>query len=127
MSYVSVSRDPEGNTGIYNLLIKDVKYLKYDKKINRVILHTESEKFYVVGTIEFWTNAFNGSGFTFRIVDRSNSINVDHIQKIDTVFKVVYLDRSKKDLFKCTMSVKQYNALVGEFPYLTRSAFTLLT
>lgn len=114
MKELSVTRDPDGNSGVVPVLIRDILYLKYSKKINRVIIHTAARDFYVIGTKEYWTKVLNDSGYVFRDVDRSNSVNVDKIKRIDTTFLVSYFE----DGTSCTMSVKKFNELISEFPLL---------
>lgn len=119
VKYMVVSEDKEAELGLLHIPIYIVDYLEYVRKINRVIVHTQVERFYIPGTIKYWTNGLNGIGYVFRIVDRRNSVNVNNITKIDTDFRYAYFDdpvleRSKR----CTLSEEGFKKLLEEFPDL---------
>lgn len=114
--YLSVTRDIDGESGIVSLRGQDILFLEWSGKDDRVIVHTMDEKFYVTGTLKYWSNALNNSGFTFRDVDRNNLVNVDRIVRIDSVFKIAYFESEVRSNSKhCTMSIKKYRKFEQEF------------
>lgn len=114
MKELSVTRDHHGNSGVVPVLIRDILYLEFSKKLNRVIVHTAGASYYIIGTKDYWTNVINSSGYVFRDVDRSYSVNVEKIKWIDKTFLVAHFG----DGTSCTMSVKKFNQLIEEFPLL---------
>lgn len=117
MKQISVTRDPEGNSGLMLLSIADIRYLEYVRVYNKVAFHTEDATYYCAGTMEYWTHVFNSSGFVFRDVDRNNAVNVEKIRRIDTKLLVAYFERFKTvSEQRCTMSKAKYKVFINEFP-----------
>ncbi|MDK8182144.1 LytTR family DNA-binding domain-containing protein [Paenibacillus sp. UMB4589-SE434] len=116
MKQLTVTCDLEGDMGISNIPLEDIVYLEFSKVStkDKVIAHTEESKFYMPGTLKYWTHVFNASGLRYRTVDRSFAINVDKVISIDNVFLTAYFE-----VKRCTMSRRMYEDLVSEFPHLT--------
>ncbi|WP_379136466.1 LytTR family transcriptional regulator DNA-binding domain-containing protein [Paenibacillus sp. sgz500958] len=105
MNTISVSKDSEANEGLMQLAIDDILYIEYSRKPDRIIFHTMQEMYYSLGTLTYWQNALCNSGFNFRLVDRTNVINLDKIVQMDGVFHVAYFEEQITSQSKrCTMT-----------------------
>ncbi|GAB6988002.1 LytTR family transcriptional regulator DNA-binding domain-containing protein [Paenibacillus pini] len=113
---LSVTKDIDGESGIVKLRVNDILFLEAMKKKQCVAFHTLESIFYLPGSLKYWSTTLNNSGYTFRIVDRSNSVNVDKIVRIDNVFKKAYFEYDiRKGSKCCTMSEQRCSDLVDEF------------
>lgn len=117
MIRLTVTLDPFGDTGLKMVPVGRVYFLNYDKLTNRIIVHTAKKEHYMPGTLKFWVNSLNSSGFVFMIVDRNNAVNVQNITFIDKKNHYAYFDgapRSKSK--KCTMSQQLCRQLIKMYP-----------
>jgi len=113
---LSVSLDIDGKKGLQLISINDMIYFEYDGIINRIMIHTLKEKFYTMGTLKYFVELLNNSGYNFKVVDRNNVVNLDNI---------VYLDESTKKAFfefpvvsgskGCTFSRKLFDEVYRGF------------
>lgn len=105
MDYITVSREVDATTGIENLPIRNIAFLGYARQIDRVIVHTIDEIFYMRGTLKYWQNALDSSGYNFATVDRTNVVNLDKIVIMDEVYRVAYFtDCITKTSKRCTFT-----------------------
>lgn len=103
--------------GFLNLPVYLVDCLEFDKTIKMVIAHTRRNQFYTHGTIAYFTEGFNASGFIFRIVDRGVSINVHNLTHIDKKFRLAYFEKPTTENSKsCTISGPLLKSFLKEFP-----------
>jgi len=93
MASLSVTSDIDGEGGIINIDIGEILMLSYDKKISRILVHTQTTIYYTMGSLTYWNEALNSSGHNFSLVDRSNSLNLDKVVLLDKTFKVAYFER----------------------------------
>ena len=105
MATLTVSRDVEGNTGVLALPVNEIAYIEYANKIDRIVVHSVKEEFYTQGTLRYWLNAFNNSGYQFMAVDRTNVVNLDRIVLLDNLYQLAFFEedvtpRSKR----CTLT-----------------------
>ena len=105
MGSITVTEDTEGSSGIISLPICDIVYIEYDSKIDRVIIHTIDSMYYTVGTLKYWHNALNSSGYNFAAVDRTNVVNLDKLVRLDKVYHVGYFEEVVTETSKrCTFT-----------------------
>ncbi|CAH1054047.1 LytTR family DNA-binding domain-containing protein [Paenibacillus pseudetheri] len=105
MVCITVSRDADATTGIISLPIQDIAFLEYARKIDRVIVHTIDEMYYMTGTLKYWQSALDNSGFNFVMVDRTNVVNMDKIVLLDEVHHVAYFEKDVTNTSKrCTFT-----------------------
>ncbi|WP_424993720.1 LytTR family transcriptional regulator DNA-binding domain-containing protein [Paenibacillus polymyxa] len=106
---LTVSKDVDGKCGKVDLPIQDILYMSYDRWKERVIIHTFHGVFYQVGTLKFWETLLNNSGCNFLNVDRSNSINMEKVVLMNSVFRVAYFSHDiSKDSPKCQIAIRRY-------------------
>lgn len=92
MDILSVAKDIEGVSGLYQLPVTEIAYMEYQKTINRVVVHTPGKKYYTMGTLLFWQKALAANGHRFMWVDRTNVVNIDCIKVMDTIRHIAYFD-----------------------------------
>lgn len=108
MSYFTVTKDPDGDTGLCSIKIQDILMMEYSRRHNRIVVTTSEGVFYTGGTLVYWTNAIIKSGLNFIQSDRGSSINLDKVIMVDLTLRVVYFDcfHNGKQV-RCTMSEKR--------------------
>ncbi|WP_410514996.1 LytTR family DNA-binding domain-containing protein [Paenibacillus sp. BR2-3] len=92
MATITVTRDPAGISGIFSINVDEILMLEYSRREDRIVVHTEDNSFFTVGTLKYWTDALNGSGHKFAMVDRGNSLNLEKVVRIDETFNVAYFE-----------------------------------
>ncbi|GGD64388.1 LytTR family transcriptional regulator DNA-binding domain-containing protein [Paenibacillus nasutitermitis] len=107
---LSVSLDIDGKKGLQLININDMIYFEYDGIINRIMIHTLKEKFYTMGTLKYFVELLNNSGFNFKVVDRNNVVNIDNIVYLDGSTKKAYFEYPVVSGSKgCTFSGKLFD------------------
>lgn len=113
MSSISVTRDTEGNTGVFSLDIAKITYMEFERTIYRIIVHTYDQTFYTVGTLKYWLNTLASSGYDFVLADRNTLIQVSNIIQVDKTFHIAYFGEDHKGVEqKCFLSEKGYKAII---------------
>jgi len=106
---LSVTLDIDGKQGLQLVEINEITYFEYDGLINRIIVHTLDKQYYTMGTLKFFVELLNGSGFNFRLVDRNNAANIDNIVCMDSRTKMAYFEWPTTRTSKgCTFSRKHF-------------------
>lgn len=112
MGVITVTRDIDANTGIISLPIRDIAYMEYARKIDRVIVHTTDAMYYMTGTLKYWQSALGSSGYNFVAVDRTNVVNMDKIVLLDDVHHVAYFEEVITEASKkCTFTVINFEKI----------------
>lgn len=113
MSSISVTRDTEGNTGVFSLDIAEITYMEFERTIYRIIVHTNDQTFYTVGTLKYWVNTLVSSGYNFVLADRNTLIHVSNIIQMDKTFHIAYFGEDHKGVEqKCFLSEKGYKEVL---------------
>lgn len=113
MDILSVAKDIEGSSGLYQLPVLEIAYMEYQKTINRVVVHTPEKKYYSMGTLVFWQSGLAANGHRFMWVDRTNVVNIDCIKLMDTVRHIAYFDAVPcKTSKKCTFTSGRFNEVL---------------
>lgn len=113
MSSISVTRDTEGNTGVFSLDIAKITYMEFERTIYRIIVHTYDQTFYTVGTLKYWLNTLANSGYNFVLADRNTLIQVTNIIQMDKTFHIAYFGEDHKGVEqKCFLSEKGYKEVL---------------
>lgn len=113
MSSISVTRDTEGNTGVFSLDIAKITYMEFERTIYRIIVHTYDQTFYTVGTLKYWLNTLASSGYNFVLADRNTLIQVTNIIQMDKTFHIAYFGEDHKGVEqKCYLSEKGYKEVL---------------
>ncbi|AIQ29404.1 hypothetical protein P40081_15555 [Paenibacillus sp. FSL P4-0081] len=122
MTYFTVTKDPEGDTGLHTITVDDILMFEYSRRYNKILMTTAEGVFYTGGTLAYWTNAFINTGKNFIQSDRGTSINLDKVISVDTILRVVYFDyyHNGKQL-RCTMSEKRSPSVIRELRLLEAS------
>jgi hypothetical protein len=109
---ISVTRDQEGNSGLVLLDVMYVVYLEYDRYENGLMVHTLDDMFYTMGTLKYWTNALQNSGYQFAMVDRNVAVHLTKIKRLDSKYKIAYFETQiTKDSKGCTVAWSHFNML----------------
>ncbi|PZD95885.1 hypothetical protein DNH61_10595 [Paenibacillus sambharensis] len=111
--HLTVARHKDGESGLLTVLIDDITFLEYERMANRIVVHTLTDTFYMMGTLKFWVTALQNSGYEFVMVDRNNAANLNRIVRLDKQYKIAYFESSlTKDSKGCTVAWSSYNQLV---------------
>jgi len=108
MNCLSVTKDENGYSGLVQLNIADIAFL--ESRTGKILIHTiHNDTFYTVGSLKYWTQVLNSTGFSFFIADRNNSVHMDNIVEMNGFLKVAYFERNRGNTSKhCTMSKSGY-------------------
>ncbi|ODA08492.1 LytTR family transcriptional regulator DNA-binding domain-containing protein [Paenibacillus polymyxa] len=111
---VSVTSDPEGLSGYIDLHVNSIWFISYKRGIDRLVVHTETSKYYMTGPLKYCMNALNKSGFNFVYADRSNIFNADNVVVINTLFKEVYFEKEvTKKSKRCEIAHNRYDEAIS--------------
>ncbi|MCY9539861.1 LytTR family transcriptional regulator DNA-binding domain-containing protein [Paenibacillus alvei] len=110
-----VTIDPVGDKGITSVSVKNGLFLEYDKSVNKVVVHTKYNHYYMLPPTKYWVNGLNNGGFFYRFVERSNAVNIQNISSIDKKQRIIEFKGTTKT---CTISRRLLKKILDEFPYL---------
>ena len=112
---LSVTKERDGKSGGTNVPVRGITHLEADSYM--VIVHTTKDQYYLAGTMVYWVNTLNSSGYNFRNADRSSVINVDKIDSIDMKFKLAYFESDiNRHSKRCTLAKDRLDSIIDEFP-----------
>lgn len=94
MALITVTRDPEGKSGIFNIDPGLILMLNFAMSSDKVTVHTAEDVYFMSGTLKYWSNVLNCSGYRFEIADRSNVMNLDKVKVLDKTLKIAYFDQT---------------------------------
>ncbi|EJW15619.1 hypothetical protein M5X00_28105 [Paenibacillus alvei] len=80
---LSVALDPYGYQGLAKVRIDKIFYLVYDGIIKRVVIRADDRDFYLPGSLSFWVNVINHSGYSFEFISRGKAVNIKNATCID--------------------------------------------
>jgi DNA-binding LytR/AlgR family response regulator len=98
MQTISVTEEINGG-GLTSISINQILFIEYLRSAKRIIVHTESNTYYTVGTLVYWLDLFKLNGYNFIRADRIGVINVDAIQSVDKFFYRAYFSNDRKGKF----------------------------
>jgi|GEM_PF-1944080 len=111
--HLSVALDVDGGLGLKLIQIEDIIFFECDAIINRIVVHTRDASYYTMGTLRFYVELLNNSGFNFKLVDRNNAVNLHNIAYLDKSMKMAYFDWPLTPNSKsCTLSAKHFEAVL---------------
>ncbi|MFC5653515.1 LytTR family DNA-binding domain-containing protein [Paenibacillus solisilvae] len=115
MRKLSVSRDIDGKHGFILVDISEIIYIEYDGIVNRVYVHTINDVFYTMGTLKYFVEGLNASGFDFKLVDRNSAVHMDKIVRLDQKLKMAFFELEITKKSKCCTIANR------NFPEVVRS------
>lgn len=119
MTKLSVAVDINGKAGMISLNIGDIVKLEFVRPMDRVLVHTLHDVYYLMGTVKFWKTSLNSTGYNFMMVDRINAVNLDKIVLVNEIFKVAYFEESPtKQAKKCTIARGRYEEVLSRLTVL---------
>lgn len=111
MRNLTVTKDPDGLSGIFSISLSEVDYLLCESEKKRVLVFVGDTTYYMMGTIKYWENAIENSGdYRFVKVDRNTLVNIVNIQVLDSKYKKAYFGSDKK--FSCEFAHHKFNDYV---------------
>ncbi|MGG4216471.1 LytTR family transcriptional regulator DNA-binding domain-containing protein [Paenibacillus sp. FSL L8-0638] len=117
---ITVTKEVNGD--IVSIPIRDILFGIYDGLVDRIIVHTRTEFYYLHSTLVFWTTTLRNSGYNFFKADRYHMINVDNITILDERKRCVYFDEepSKKSK-RCLLAYHKFTEVRQELLFLNPS------
>ncbi|MDF2651798.1 MAG: hypothetical protein K0Q73_7603 [Paenibacillus sp.] len=94
MDSLVVSKDINAESGLISLPIKEVAFMEFERRIDRVIVHTVDSSFFLTGTLKYWQNGLDSNGYNFVAVDRTNVVNLDRIVVLDEMYHIAYFEEN---------------------------------
>lgn len=95
MHSISVTKEIKGG-GLTSILISQILFIEYFGSAKRIIVHTETNIYYTIGSLVYWLDLFELNGYNFARADRIGVINVDAIQSIDKMFCRAYFSTGRQ-------------------------------
>lgn len=89
---LTVTEDAAGEKGMIGLPVREVLYLVYDRKLDRVIVHTAAAYYFMPGTIKYWEACLTSSGYRFLSVDRGTLLHLNSVTSVSDLYKAAYFD-----------------------------------
>ncbi|WII39509.1 hypothetical protein [Paenibacillus thiaminolyticus] len=116
MTRLTVSLDPNADTGLLTTSAERVWFLLYDSISDRIIVHTAKREYFMIGTLKYWVGALNASGHIYEIVDRNVVVNVKNVTYIDVITRHALFYGPGVKQKKCTMSHFLCEEFVKKYP-----------
>ncbi|MFP4975977.1 LytTR family transcriptional regulator DNA-binding domain-containing protein [Paenibacillus sp. CN-4] len=120
MNTLTVTRDPNGLTETLPIPIPDIMFMEYDPSTGKIAVHaiedSMDEVYYMSGTLRYWVETLNGSGFNFVKGDRTVVVNVDKVRMVNPLFKTAYFDSGSH--FGCMLSNSGYKEMMSRIKTL---------
>lgn len=113
MHALSVTKDINGDSGLVNILVEDIWYMMHSSGVNRIIVYTINGEYILNGPLKYWANTLNNSGYHFTESDRSASVNIDKVVRINEFFKTAYFDGSNKGCMLSEKGLKEVKKQLG--------------
>jgi hypothetical protein len=111
---LSVTRDNDGDSGLINLLVNDVLFLEFDIIKKKVWAHTLNNRFFMPGTLSYWTKALTNSGYDFMMVDRNILVQFPKIKRLNHVLRYAYFEYEiRYNSKKVTLAHKRYKEITA--------------
>lgn len=124
MHKLTVTRDPYGESGIYNIFCDIVNYIESESNKKRILVHTLNETYYMMGILKYWSVVLNTSGYKFLDSDSNILVNINNIVLMNSTTKEVYFKLEiDKDSMKCKIAYHQEAKYTPEPTW--RSPFTM--
>lgn len=112
---LTVTEDANGEKGLVKIPIREVLYLMSDKKINRVIVHTVDQKYYMPGTLKYWETCLISSGYKFVYTDRRTFMNAERVVSVSNMYKAVYFEENAtRKSKKCEIAHHKYREVLSQ-------------
>ncbi|ETT45253.1 hypothetical protein C162_21993 [Paenibacillus sp. FSL R7-269] len=109
---LALTKDKEGISGIINIPVRDVYYFESTYgRTSHIDVYTRSGMYYTMGTMRYLMDTLNSSGYRFSKGDRSASINLDRVVRVDKFLKTAFFDDSNAG---CMLTNRGYNTLIKE-------------
>lgn len=90
----------------------DILFFQYEEEIKKIIVRTRSRKYYLTGSINYWSDLMAINGFNFMIAGRDSIINIDQVRAVECGRNFAYFEQDP-------MSDSQYCAFSkARFMYL---------
>ncbi|GKU79826.1 LytTR family DNA-binding domain-containing protein [Paenibacillus sp. L3-i20] len=89
---IALTHDERGTKGLIVQNIQDIDYIKAYKLKKGVKFYIKDRVLFMPGTLTYWCDVLNNSGYNFRECDRSAIANLDNIIKIDFFYYKVYFE-----------------------------------
>ncbi|MFB9325379.1 LytTR family transcriptional regulator DNA-binding domain-containing protein [Paenibacillus aurantiacus] len=111
--YLTAALDVSGKKGLAPPIdITYILYIEKDSFNDAIIVHTRDLKCYLPGTLKYWEEVLNNTGYNFRTVDRNIVVNLDCIVYLEQASRLAYFEWPKSSNSKfCTMSDKHFKAV----------------
>lgn len=123
MKMLTLTKDKEGSSGIFNIPASEVFYFESTYgKTSHIDVYTRNGMFYTMGTLKYLMDSLNSSGYRFSKGDRSASINLDRVVRVDKFLKTAFFDESNTG---CMLTNRGYNTLIKELQQVNASYVTI--
>lgn len=115
MDIFSVTNGIDGETGLIQLPLSDIAYMEFERAVNRVLVHTPNQIYYVMGTLQYWQKAIEAAGHRFLWVDRTYVVNIDRIRYMDPVRHIAYFEETPtKESKSCTLTNIRFGEILNK-------------
>ncbi|URN94536.1 MAG: LytTR family transcriptional regulator DNA-binding domain-containing protein [Candidatus Pristimantibacillus lignocellulolyticus] len=117
MNNLTVTKDPDGQSGILSIPLRSVDYLLCESEKKRMLVYVGDVIYYMMGTVKYWETAIANTGdYRFVKVDRNTLVNIVNIQILDTKYRKAYFGSNKK--FGCEFAhhkFSEYEQIIKSF------------
>jgi len=120
--HLSLTRDRDGKSGFVHVQASDLLYLEYDSMESRIHFHTLNEVFYAMGTLKYFQEALNNSGYEFEKVDRNYVVNTVKVVSVDRSNGYLYFEHPyTKHSKRCTVALSNLRPILSNIMKLNPS------
>lgn len=72
----------------------DILFFKYEEEIKKIIVEAHSNKYYLTGSINYWSDLMTINGFNFMMAGRDSIINIDQVKSVECGRNFAYFEDS---------------------------------
>lgn len=113
MDHLVVTYDIHGTGGLVKVRTNDILYLKCRSEKMHIKIVTPTADYNVMGTIKYWIDSLNNSGYQFKLIDRGTVVNVTKIAGIDNEEKtIMFAERNTGK--ECTIASHRYHDVLDD-------------
>lgn len=107
MDHIVATKDVDGRGGLISVIISEILYLKCRPQKMHIKVVTANSEYNIMGTMKYWIDTLNDSGYLFKLIDRSTTVNVDKIAGINQDEKtIMFAERNTGT--ECTIAFHRY-------------------
>ncbi|MEK5415191.1 LytTR family transcriptional regulator DNA-binding domain-containing protein [Paenibacillus sp. FSL L8-0708] len=113
MDHLVVTNDIHGTGGLIPVKIDEILYFKSKPEKMHIKIVTSTADFDAMGSIKYWIDMLNNSGYHFKLIDRGTVVNVNKVAGINEEEKTLMF-AGRNTGKECTIAYHRYRQVRDE-------------